>query len=318
MADPVIIDSHMHVYKTKEEGYRRKISVYPRLIWEYGEKPDVQYSEYDGDLSDVLESMKKGGYSKAVLVHHFGAARVRQNAMSRLDEGLSSNQKGKAIREIDLHVKEQLKEFNKWGCQLTQGHPELVPFINADPRALPGQESAEHIRDMVESYGAKGIKLHPVTQQFFMSDKVMWPIYETCIELGIPIVAHTGPAQSGGPSSEPETFAGALEAFPDLTIVLAHMGGGAWQQTLEIAERYPNAYFDCCEIMEWIGAPNAPTDQQFAQLIRDIGPERVLLGTDFPWYDLSRSVEIIMSLPVLSKEEKEGILGANALRVLGV
>ena len=87
MADPVIIDSHMHIYKTKEEGHRRKISVYPRLTWEYGEKPDVQYSQYDGDLSDALESMKKGGYSKAVIVHHFGAARVRQKAVYDLPEG---------------------------------------------------------------------------------------------------------------------------------------------------------------------------------------------------------------------------------------
>ncbi|GAI54067.1 unnamed protein product, partial [marine sediment metagenome] len=51
-------------------------------------------------------------------------------------------------------------------------------------------------------------------------------------------------------------FAKILKAFPELRLVLAHMGGGAWRQLLELAQAYPNAYFDCCEIMEWTGAPN--------------------------------------------------------------
>jgi predicted TIM-barrel fold metal-dependent hydrolase len=51
-------------------------------------------------------------------------------------------------------------------------------------------------------------------------------------------------------------------------------------------------------------------------MIRQIGPERVMLGTDFPWYDLERTVELVMALPVLSTGEKERILGANAVGLL--
>ena len=38
----------------------------------------------------------------------------------------------------------------------------------------------------------------------------------------------------------------------------------------------------------------------------------LMLGTDFPWYDLGRTVELVMGLPLLSTGEKEQILGANA------
>ena len=93
-------------------------------------------------------------------------------------------------------------------------------------------------------------------------------------------------------------------------------GGGAWRQTLELAQAYPNVYFDCCEIIEWAGAPNAPTDRELAQLILDVGPERVMMGSDFPWYDIAHSVERVMELPLLSAEQKEAILGANATRIL--
>jgi predicted TIM-barrel fold metal-dependent hydrolase len=41
-----------------------------------------------------------------------------------------------------------------------------------------------------------------------------------------------------------------------------------------------------------------------------------VFGTDFPWYDLDHTVERVMELPVLSGEEKEKILGANAVRIL--
>jgi uncharacterized protein len=109
-----------------------------------------------------------------------------------------------------------------------------------------------------------------------------------------------------------------LRAFPRLRVVLAHLGGGAWRQAAEIARGFPNAYFDCCEILAWIGASNAPDERQFAQLIKEVGTDRVMLGSDFPWYDLGDSVERIMSLPLLSQEEKTAILGGNAVRVLRV
>ena len=43
-----------------------------------------------------------------------------------------------------------------------------------------------------------------------------------------------------------------------------------------------------------------------------------MMGSDFPWYDLDHTVERVMGLPLLSTEEKEGILGANALNILNL
>jgi hypothetical protein len=37
-----------------------------------------------------------------------------------------------------------------------------------------------------------------------------------------------------------------------------------------------------CEILAWIGASNAPAENQFARLIKEVGVDRVLLGSDFP------------------------------------
>ena len=132
------------------------------------------------------------------------------------------------------------------------------------------------------------------------------------------MIGHSGPDRDGNGFAEPRAFGAALAAFPDLTIVLAHMGGATWQQCREIAETYPNAYFDCCEVMEWTHSENGPSDEELSRLIADVGPERVMMGSDFPWYDLGRSVDRVMELPLLWAAEKERIIGANAVRVLGL
>ena len=315
MAATVIVDSHMHIYKTRELGLREKESY---QIWEYGEKSDVHFCQATGTVEEAVRDMAGAGISKAVVVNLFAGALARRDAIAELPQGLDQDQRERAIEEIDSSMGDRLKEFNLWGCNLTEGNPQLVPYISIDPGAISVEEGVAHFRDMVENHGAKGIKLHPVLQRFEMSDRKMWPLYETCQDLDTPIIAHSGPARSGEPYAEPRAFAEALRAFPRLTMVLAHLGGGVWQQASEIAQTYPNAYFDCCEIMEWTGASNSPSDQQLAELIRDIGSNRVMMGSDFPWYDLNHCVERVMELPLLAQEEKEAILGANAIRILGL
>jgi predicted TIM-barrel fold metal-dependent hydrolase len=308
-----IIDVHMHIYPSREYGLRRK-STYQ--VWEYGEKPDTPFSRYGGDVADALEAIRRSPVDRAVVVNLFAVSIARANAIADLPPALDAAGRQHAIAEIDATMGERLKESNYVACDLARQHPELIAFVGADPWALDPEAGQAHLRDAVTNRGARGVKLHPVLQQFDASDPRMFPLYQTCVDLDIPIVAHSGPARSGAQFAEPRAFAGMLRAFPRLRVVLAHLGGGAWRQTAEVARAFPNAYFDCCEILAWIGASNAPDESQFARLIKEVGPERVLLGSDFPWYDLDYSVERIMGLPLLSRDEKTAILGGNAVQLL--
>ena len=114
----------------------------------------------------------------------------------------------------------------------------------------------------------------------------------------------------------PEAFTPVMQAFPELRIVMAHLGGGSWRQLPEFAEAHPSAYYDLCEIIEWTGAPRAPTDLDLAKLILKVGVEKVLMGSDFPWYSILHTVEKVNELPILTDEQKSLILGGNALEFL--
>ena len=313
MSDMVRIDSHAHLYRTVEEGRKEKEGY---QVWEYGAKADVHVTDCVGTVDEITEQMRDTGISKAVVVNLFSANVTRDAALAELPSGLHGEQREKRLADIDAWVIEELKTFNRWCCDLTKHNAGLIPFVAADVVALPGDQCAAHVRDLVENHGAAGVKLHGAFQGFSMADHLLWPTYAACQELGIAIIGHSGPDRDSNGFAEPRAFGEMLGAFPELNVVLAHLGGGAWQQALEVAQTYPNAYFDCCEIMEWTDSPNGPSERQLAQLIKDIGPQRVMMGSDFPWYDLDHSIDRVMSLPLLSNEEKEAMIGANAVKIL--
>ena len=315
MSDPIRVDSHVHLYRNRQEGMAEKEGY---EVWEYGSKAEVACSDYAGTVDDILEAMRASNMAKSVVVNLFIAAEHRKSELSKLPENLSVSQRRARVGEIEEVIKHHLREFNEWICGVAQAHPEIVPFIGIDVCALSARESAEQVRDLVENHGAHGVKLHGAACGFDMSDQRLWPMYEVCQELGVPIIGHSGPDRNGHGWAEPRAFGNMLKTFPELRVVLAHMGGATWQQALEIAVTYPNAFFDCCEIIEWTDGSNAPTERQLAELIKDVGPHRVMMGSDFPWYDLDHTVDRVMSLPVLSQEEKSGILGRNAVKILNL
>jgi predicted TIM-barrel fold metal-dependent hydrolase len=293
-----IIDMHIHLYQSKKHGSNAKKGY---NIWEYGEKKDVSFSDFSGDLEDTLEAIHQAGADKGVIVNLISPSILNSQEF----EGANT-------------LGEKLEASNKWVCILAKQFKEFIPYIGVDPSILDTADMIHHIKVMKEEHGAKGVKVHGVHQKFFMHDDRMMPIWKTCADLDLPVIAHAGPERQGVKFTEPHAFAPLLEALPDLKVVLAHMGGGNWKQLLEISRSFSNAFFDISEIIEWTGAPRAPTDLELANLILDVGPERVMMGSDFPWYDIDHTINRVMELPDLSKDHKIGILGVNAARILGI
>jgi predicted TIM-barrel fold metal-dependent hydrolase len=309
MSGPVKVDVHMHLYPTAASGEWWKTGY---EIWEYGAKDGVTFSRWSGTVGDALAAMEEAGFSHGIAVNLLSVDLFREEALAMLPEGLQGGDRTKAVAEIDATMAERFRAANRWLVDALAPVRQLTPYVGVDPWALSPGENVAHLRDMAER-GARGVKLHPVAQRFEPGDPRMGPVWDACEELGLVVLSHTGSAPGGEPYAEPRAFAEVLQAHPRLPVVLAHLGGGSWRQTVGVAMAFPQVMFDLCEIVEWTGAPNAPSEQDLARMIREIGPERVMLGTDFPWYDLGRTVELVMSLPLLSTGEKEQILGANAV-----
>lgn len=180
----------------------------------------------------------------------------------------------------------------------------------------------------VARLGLKGIKLHPVYQGVDFDDIRCLRILNRCGELGLTVLTHAG-LDIGFPGREhcsPKMVCNALEQVGPAPLILAHMGGWRqWDQVEELlagADVYLDTAFSLGRLVPagdgYYGPSDLPLmgEEQFVRMVRKF-PGRVLFGTDSPWGDPKEAISRIEALP-LTTEEKTGILGGYARRLLGL
>ena len=120
--------------------------------------------------------------------------------------------------------------------------------------------------------------------------------------------------------AEPKNFARVLEAFPRLTLVLAHLGSAWWDERIELAQKYPNVFFDTSQAfaasdMLPITPRRSLAEEDAVRVMRKIGVDRIMFGSDFCPIPIQPQLEQILRLP-LNDEEKRLVLAENAKRIL--
>ena len=109
-------------------------------------------------------------------------------------------------------------------------------------------------------------------------------VYRAAAEHGLIILFHAGE----DPNYEtvrgvPTTFKRVLAQHPDLTVILAHLGGyRVWDEVAEhlLGER---VYLDTAYTLGHLPAEDA------AEIMRGHGVDRILFGSDGPWTDAGAS-----------------------------
>lgn len=299
MAEYLVIDAHVHTHQSREVGLQAK--------------QGSDRTDYAGTLDELLPVMKRAGISKAVMVNVLPVPNMRDAAIARLPKELPEAERQEALKEIDDRMLDRLERRNSWTCSLTKENPNLVPLINLDPLMDEGTMTAE-ILDKINNQGAKGIKLHPSIQHFFPNDRRLWPAYQTAQQLGLPIICHSGTFDTPIQYAEPNNFIEVLDSFPGLTLVMAHLGMGFFDEAISLARTYPDLRFDCCAVISNTEAEGGLSDADLTALIKKIGVERVMFGSDFPWYDPAIAMERLLRLD-FSEQEKRLLLGENAIRI---
>ena len=167
--------------------------------------------------------------------------------------------------------------------------------------------------------GLRGIgELHPDTQGYNLSaQETMAPLMEVARQHGLIVTTHSsepvGHVYPGKGKTYPEVLWQFIRNFPDVSIVCAHWGGGLPLYGLmpEVKDGLSHTYFDSAATTLLYDA------QVFETAVSVIGPERILMGSDYP---LVRARKIIgqVESSALCKSDKDLILGGNAKRLLGI
>ncbi len=299
-----IIDAHVHTYRSREIG-RQAMTGTGR-------------TDYGGTVDELLALMDRGGIQKAVMVNMTPVVDMFEAAVAKLPANLSPSQRVEAEDDIRRQMIGRLQRRNEWTCQMAREHPQLIPFIGLDP-SMSAEELVAEIERRVDE-GACGIKLHPPNQRFYANDRRLWPAYERAEELSLPIIFHSGAFALGpGPTdhAHPKHFPDVLSAFPHLAVVMAHLAFGDFDACADLARAYPNVFFDCCYVINGTEERQSLSDEEAAAALRQVGVERVMFGSDYPWFDPLLDSARIQRLP-LGEGEKRAVLHDNAQRILGL
>lgn len=183
--------------------------------------------------------------------------------------------------------------------------------------------------ERVAALGLRGVKLHPVYQGVDLDDVRYLRILERCGELGLVVITHAGwdIGFPGQVNCSPQMVLRAVKQVGPVKLVLAHMGGWrCWDEVEELLWDTGvclDTAFSLGSITPLNDGYYTPEDLPlldeggFMALVRKFGPHRVLFGTDSPWNDQAQAIARIRALP-LTPEEREAILGGNAVKLLGL
>jgi len=276
-----IIDSHVHTFASDD--------IAGKIIPSFNEIYDIEFENPgNGTIANVLNNMKLGGIDHTIMVNFAPPKIIEDNNMWTLE----------AASEFDGR---------------------LIPLVNFHPE-MEGSLS-EHL-DRYIGLGAKGIKMHPMAQSFDVRDERLDELYNKCSEYSFGILIHCGRVSNArlNEYSDFECILPIIEKYPKLPIVLAHMADGNVEHVLKASKEYSNVYFDTSivisgypEIMN-VNEPSWLEDDQVVAVINEIGADKVIFGSDFPWGSPIHDLKRIMNLK-LTDQQKRLIFSENAKRI---
>jgi predicted TIM-barrel fold metal-dependent hydrolase len=116
-------------------------------------------------------------------------------------------------------------------------------------------------------------------------------------------------------TTSPELIKNVVKKFPKVNFIAAHMAGlkAPFQNIKKHILKYNNLFLDTSN------ANHTLSQDEFVELLVIHGPEKIIFGTDWPWFDFKKEYEIVKSLlnrAGFSKIQKEMIFGLNIHNLL--
>jgi len=324
-----IIDFHNHFYPPR---YLEEIISGPSRVKVSFDSDHNPLLFYPGDYNIVVPGHRDIGYRAEVLAK----AGVDKQVLSFTTPGTHVETQARSV-ELARIVNDSL-------AKIVEERGDRFAALATLPLNDPGASAAELDRAL-NRLGFKGVMLHSNINGVALSDRRFWPLYERANDRRAVFYIH--PSFPLGVEAMMEywlmpligfpfdttlaaakiVFSGVAENFPGIIWVLGHLGGAIPY----LAERLDRGYFAFKECRENLKVPPSEYLKKFYYdtVNFDIkalelaaafaGTGHLVAGSDYPHQigSLEKMVSSIGSLG-FSAEEKAGILGGNAARLLGL
>lgn len=317
---------------------------------------DIHCHSYVHDVWPLIQDSEEIGYLSSLLdVPPLRRKIEIDNVDFRLQQ---MDEQGIDIQAVSLHVgqyhhwagrdlaAEIVSIQNQRIAELCAAHPDR--FVGLGAVALQHPDLAvEQMKHAVEELDMRGFMITGSVNDKELSDPMFHPFWAAAEELGTIIFIHPrnfpegqsrleGNGELSNVIGNPlETtvalshliFDGTLDRYPGVRICAAHGGGYLpsyigrsdhcvenWPAVCEPVDQLPSQYLKQLYFDSLVYST-----ENLRHLINTVGADRLVIGTDFP-FNMGNvdSINHLLSVPDLTAEDQEAILGATAAGLLGI
>ncbi len=213
------------------------------------------------------------------------------------------------------HRAGMLRFLNDHTLALAAAVPAVIPTFTIYPESGVAAETERCL-----ALGGQAVKVHLQVGGFDVTDPLLDDAWSQLQEQGTPVILHAGAVADGSGNEQwcgPEPVRRLLRRFPDLRLVIAHLGAPDYEASVALAELHPSVWLDTAMVFTdppYLG----PAPLHLAGRLASLG-DRVVFGSDFPTipHALAAQVAGLVDLG-LGEDWLRAVLWHNGLRLFGL
>ena len=196
------------------------------------------------------------------------------------------------------------KKYHDDIYEVSVRHPKRILGMLAFSPHIDRDEYFKEVERCVKELGFVGLKLHPLEMAVNPLSVDGRVAFEAATAFNIPIMVHTG---MGVPFASPTRLLSRAREFPHLPIIMAHAGFIIYtQDAISVGEVCQNIYLE----------PSWCSGQLIGQMINKLGPDRVMMGSD--WISNYPVEKLKIDLLELNEDDKNKVLSETAKTIFNL
>ena len=192
---------------------------------------------------------------------------------------------------------------NELTLNAVRQHPDkLVGLVWINPYDC--NKAVKNVDTAINRWGFKGIKMHPLLDAYLPDQEIVHPIMDQARKYQIPVLFHCGHP----PWSLPWHFGNLADTYPDVTIILGHMGHGHIvyiNAAIEVAEKHENIILETSAM---------PMHSKIKEAVAKVGEDKVMYGSDMPFGHPAFEIKKV-EVAGLTKKQLNLVLEENTRKI---
>jgi predicted TIM-barrel fold metal-dependent hydrolase len=269
--------------------------------------------EYPGHISEQFASEARAAWKDA-----------------KLGCSLDDHYRG-ALADVDVAV---ALAFNAPAAGFVVPNDYVAEYVARDPSRLVGfgavdpsdPGAIDELERMKNDLGLVGCKLGPIYQNVDPLSRSFLRVCEALQRLDLPMLIHQGTTFSRAGSllyAQPLLLDEIALRYPELKIVIAHVGHPWVDEAIAVVRRHPFVFTDVSALVTrpW------QLYQAFVTAVEYRVEHKLLFGTDFPFFSARQTIEGLRAvtgnafgagMPVVDPQVVEDIINRPSLELLGI